>query len=178
MAEQGQRREVKYNGGTLRPFNKGESGNPKGGKKSEITRIREEFELKYNWKISKADAEQLLQLLVFAPISELKELAKNPNLPAVVVNYIHAIFSDIRKGEIKAAKEIIEFNFGKATQKLELEDKTPQHIDLSTLSQEQLLSATKHLSGMLEIKMLEEFREWIDNLDQKKRSNEAKIING
>lgn len=166
------------NGGALlTPYKKGESGNPAGGKKSEITKIREEFQIKYDWEISKNDAQVLLQMLVFAPIHELQKLAENKDLPAVVVNYIHAIFKDIKKGEINTAKDIIERNFGKATQKLEIEDKTPTHIDLATLTQDQLLITCQHLLPMFEMETLESFCEWLEGFIEKKRAGEARIIN-
>lgn len=164
-------------GGILTPFQKGENGGSVGRGKSEITKIREAFEIKYDWKVSRHDAEQLLQMLVFAPLHELQKLADNKDLPAVVVNYIHAIFKDIKKGEINAAKDIIERNFGKATQRLEIEDKTPQHVDLTTLTQDQLLITCQYLLPMFEMKTLEEFCGWLENFIEKKRITEAKIIN-
>ncbi len=90
-------------GGTLTPYPKGVSGNPAGPKKSHLTLIREALELKYDWKVSKNDAEQLLKLLLFAPREELEKLAENPEIPAVVLNYIQALFADIKAGRVYTA---------------------------------------------------------------------------
>jgi len=164
-------------GGTLTPYNKGESGNPAGSKKSQLTLLREEFEINYDWKISKHDAEQLLKLLAFAPISELHKLYANPHLPAVIANFIKALLNDIKLGRINTASAIVEFNYGKATQKIEVEDKTERPTTLSSFTQEDLLLGIKHAFYNLELEGLEKVYEMLDGEVQKKRSEDAKIIN-
>lgn len=163
-------------GGVLTPFQKGENGGSRGRGKSEITKIREQFELKYDWRISKSDAEQLLHMLVFAPLPELQQLAKNPNLPAVVVNYIHALFADIKAGRINAAKDIVEFNFGKAQQKITVENVVePETFELNV---NKLLSTAEYIiSSCLDLTALESLKEKLDDVIVRKRSEGAKIIN-
>jgi len=172
------RRKIKgKNGGILTPFNKGESGNPAGGQKSQLTLLREGLQISYDWKISKNDAEQLLRLLAFAPISELHKLYANPHLPAVVANFIKALLKDIKDGKINAAKDIIEFNFGKAVQKVEVEDKREAPTSLSQFSADDIVTSFKYGLPILGVEDLEKVSEMVENELQKKRSNDAKIIN-
>lgn len=163
------------NGGALlTPYKKGESGNPAGGKKSQLTLIREAFEIEYDWKLSKHDAEQLLKMLVFAPKEELHKLAANPSTPTIVLNYIHALFADIKKGQINAAKDIVEFSFGRATQKIEVDDKRqePQVFD-----RDKILLTMRRFCEVLNLDDLKEFEKMFKEVVLQKKAQGAKIIN-
>jgi hypothetical protein len=164
------------NGGALlAPYKKGESGNPAGGKKSQLTLIREAFEIEYDWKLSKHDAEQLLKMLVFAPKEELHKLAANPSTPTIVLNYIHALFADIKAGRINAAKDIVEFSFGRATQKIEVDDKRDSQSQVFT--RDKILLTMRQFCEILNLDDLKEFEKMFKEVVLQKKAQGAKIIN-
>jgi hypothetical protein len=170
------KRKVKgKNGGTLIPFVPGESGNPAGSKKSHLKLLKEELEVKYDFNISTKDVKDLLKLLVFAPKDELEKLKNNPNTPVIILNYITALYSDIKKGQINAAKDLIEIEFGKSIQKFE--DATPQKpLDISDITPDKLYETTAHILTMLEVDYLEKLQDLIEKQINIRRSNNAKII--
>lgn len=177
MTVQKPRRTIKSNGGTLTPFPPGVSGNPSGGKKSQLKLIKEELELKFDFELSTKDVKDLLKLLVFAPKEELEKLKNNPSTPVIILNYITALYSDIKKGQINAARDLIELEFGKAIQKIETKDVSAPMV-LSEIEPQKILDTSKYLVAMLDMTLLETFCNWLEEHVDKKRAGEAKIIEG
>ncbi len=124
-----------------------------GRKISQISLIRREFELECDWKISKDDAKKFLELLCFIPLFELKKLANNDFLPAVIINYIRALLKDIKVGRIDTAKDIIEFSFGKNFYKAG-DAKKDEAVDLKKLEPETILNTIEYLAKLLDIEKL------------------------
>ena len=147
-----------------------------GRKISQISQICEEFEIDYDWKISKSDVKKLMQLLGFAPVSELDKLVKNGSLPAVVKSYIKALLLDIKVGRINTAKDIVELSFGKEFQKPEIEDKPETKTSLSQFSSEDILTSFKYGLPILDIEALEKVSEMVESEFLKRRMSAAKVI--
>lgn len=104
---------IQAHGGALRPLQKGETANPNGRPKSELTKIREELQLKHNFKISKHDTRKLLDSLIFGSKEELEAMFKNAHVPASIKNVIAAIFADTKNGVFNTSKYLMEREFGK-----------------------------------------------------------------
>ena len=108
------------NGGALRFWVKGESGNPKGRPRKIITRIAQSVGVDFNATLNRADHFAILQaVLEFSP-AELERVKEDPDAPAFLVIAAGAILKDIKNADTRTVTELYDRLFGKPRQVQEL----------------------------------------------------------
>lgn len=159
-------------GGAIRPpMKKGETLNPRGRPKNLLNQIKDELDLEFDLKTNKPTIRILLGSLAYLPKAKLDELYSNENLPVAIRMFIREIQKDWALKETTSVKNLISFDMKPD------EDAPKSSVDLTTLTQDQLLLTCQHLLPMFEIKTLEEFCDWLEGFIEKKRAGEARIIN-
>lgn len=112
----------------LKPIQKGEVRNPNGRPKSMIKRVIEEVETTLDVRVTKRDVGAIFSYVNSLPRNEVKALAMNQEVPAFISVVANAILGDIDNKELKNSQWMMEFQFGKASQAIQLEQKVDKNI--------------------------------------------------
>lgn len=90
------------NGGTLMPWQKGQSGNPKGRPKKVISRLQDKIEQDFKVTLTRADVGQIVRSMMELNLAQLETIAKDKKTPAFMVLIANKIFHDIKHGSISS----------------------------------------------------------------------------
>lgn len=112
----------------LKPVQKGEVRNPNGRPKSMIRRVVEEVESTLDVRVTKRDVGAIFSYVNSLPRHEVKALAMNQEIPAFISVVANAILGDIDNKELKNSQWMMEFQFGKASQAIQVEQKVDEKI--------------------------------------------------
>lgn len=112
----------------LRPVQKGEVRNPNGRPKSMIKRVIEEVETAMDVRISKRDVGAIFSYVNSLELHEVKALAHRQDVPAFISVVANSILGDIDNKELKNSQWMMEFQFGKANQAIEVNRKVDENI--------------------------------------------------
>jgi hypothetical protein len=104
----------------LRPIQKGECRNPNGRPKSMIKRVIEEVETTLDVKITKRDVGAIFTYLNSLPLHEIKRISLDTEVPGFISVVANAILGDISNKEMKNSQWMMEFQFGKSNQAIEV----------------------------------------------------------
>lgn len=165
----------KHGNGTITPIQPGEALNPNGRPKNYINKVKEDLELNFEATTNKATVKALLSALTYLPKNELDKLAVDENMPVSIRLFIKSIIKDWKNAETSTIKDLLSLQYGRNSDD---DDKPQGNIDLSILTQDQLLSTSEHLVAMLNIEYLEKFCNWLEDYVDKKKMQEIKIIEG
>ena len=112
------------NGGTLKPFEKGESGNPKGRPKKFVTTLKEQG-------YKRSEINDTIQALLSMNIQELKEVFEDKNATILEKTIANALKKSLEKGSLYSIETLITRVYGQPKQ--EIEQNITQH-NISLLS--------------------------------------------
>jgi len=94
-------------------FKPGQSGNPAGRKKSQLSNLEKMAGQEYGLKLTKHDIALIMQWIIERTFTELKEIKENPNTPVFINALISAMEKDLKKGSIKTLEMIFDRIYGK-----------------------------------------------------------------
>lgn len=104
------------NGGTLKPWKSGESGNANGRPRRAISKIEKEVGVQFRVSLSKEDKFQILEAMLEMSSNELSAIAKDAECPVFMVTIAKAIKKDHDNGRLNTISELFDRFFGKASQ--------------------------------------------------------------
>ena len=107
------------NEGNLKPFKKGESGNPNGRPQKIDSVLKQYFLAEHNLKLSKIQAQDIIQNILGKTRSELIELAKNEELPFWIALIANKAQRDFKKGSIHILDVLFDRVYGKPKEEVE-----------------------------------------------------------
>ena len=107
------------NEGNLKPFKKGESGNPNGRPQKIDSVLKQYFLAEHNLKLSKSQAQDIIQNILGKTRSELVELAKNEELPFWIALIANKAQRDYKKGSIHILDVLFDRVYGKPKEEVE-----------------------------------------------------------
>ena len=103
----------------LKPFKKGESGNPNGRPQKIDSVLKQYFLAEHNLKLSKSQAQDIIQNILGKTRSELVELAKNEELPFWIALIANKAQRDFKKGSIHILDVLFDRVYGKPKEEVE-----------------------------------------------------------
>jgi hypothetical protein len=106
------------NGGTLQRLNKGETANPNGRPKKLENILHEYFFAEHNVKLSKAQTQDMIQVVLGKTKAELVELAKNDELPFWISLIAKKATRDFEKGSIHILDVLFDRVYGKPREEI------------------------------------------------------------
>lgn len=104
----------------LIPIKKGETRNPNGRPKSMIKKVIEEVETSMDIKITKRDVGAIFTYLNSLPLHEIRRLSVDTEVPGFISVVANSILGDIQNKELKNSQWMMEFQFGKSNQAIEV----------------------------------------------------------
>lgn len=112
----------------LKPVQKGEVRNPNGRPKSMIKRVIEEVESTMDVRVTKRDVGAIFSYVNSLELHEVRALANRADVPAFISVVANSILGDINNKELKNSQWMMEFQFGKANQAIEVNRKVDENI--------------------------------------------------
>jgi len=100
----------------LKPCKPGETHNPNGRPKKQITKIAEITQRDYGVKLTKADIYQMIQHCLEMDLAKLNKIVRDETEPVFMLCIAKAIINDIKKGNITTVESIFDRIFGKPSQ--------------------------------------------------------------
>ncbi len=103
----------------LKPFKKGQSGNPNGRPKKIETILKEHFLAEHNLKLSKTQTQDIIRTILGKTRNELVEMAKNDALPFWISLIAKKAQRDFDKGSIHILDVLFDRVYGKPKEEVE-----------------------------------------------------------
>jgi len=103
----------------LKPFKKGQSGNPNGRPKKIETLLKEHFLDEHNLKLSKTQTQDIIRTILGKTRNELVEMAKNDALPFWISLIAKKAQRDFDKGSIHILDVLFDRVYGKPKEEVE-----------------------------------------------------------
>lgn len=104
------------NGGTLTPWEPGESGNPKGRPPNLLRKLENAIGKDFKVTLSMNDKMQIIEAMLELTLGELKVIATNDNSPAFLVMTANAIKKDISQGRMTTVESLADRVMGRPKQ--------------------------------------------------------------
>ena len=123
----------KGNPSTLKPFKKGQSGNPAGPPKRSVRAILEEMKSAGHEPVKAVDVTASIEYLLSLDKDQLSEIAKDPKRPIILQITAREIL-DGKKG-FNAVQTLLDRAHGKATQKVAGVDGEGKMVPLQVIIQ-------------------------------------------
>lgn len=114
----------------LKPIQPGERRNPNGRPKSVFKQVMESVDESLKIKMTKSDVADVIAFVNSLTIADIKRIAQDATTPAFISVIANGILGDIKNGEMKNTQFMIEFQHGKASQALAIE----QNITTDTIN--------------------------------------------
>jgi hypothetical protein len=104
------------NGGTLTPWQPGQSGNPNGRPPNLLRRLEKAIGKDFKVRLSMRDKMQIIEAMLELTLSELKVIASNDNSPAFLVMTANAIEKDVQQGRMTTVESLADRVMGRPPQ--------------------------------------------------------------
>lgn len=105
----------------LKPIQPGERRNPNGRPKSVFKQVMEGVDESLKIKMTKSDVADVIAFVNSLTIADIRKVAQDANTPGFISVIANGILGDIKNGEMKNTQFMIEFQHGKASQALAIE---------------------------------------------------------
>ena len=103
----------------LKPFKKGQSGNPNGRPKKIETILKDHFLEEHNLKLSKTQTQDIIRTILGKTRKELVEMATNEELPFWIALIAKKAQRDFEKGSIHILDVLFDRVYGKPKEEVE-----------------------------------------------------------
>ena len=120
-------REIKGKyGGTLKIWEKGESGNPKGRAKKLVPSMKVE-----GYKLTEIN--DTIQSIISMTVDELKQVWDNPKSTILEKTVAGALKKSLEKGNLESVETLINRVYGKPKEKIDIESKNESTIRIQII---------------------------------------------
>lgn len=106
----------KGNVANLKPWVKGQSGNPKGRPKRALKELQEKAGVDFQVHLSRADKTRILESMMEMNLADLKSIATDGRAPAFMVVLANAIKTDVAKGKMDSLIMLMDRFYGRPVQ--------------------------------------------------------------
>jgi hypothetical protein len=113
-------------GGTLKIWEKGESGNPKGRLKKLVPSMKVE-----GYKLTEIN--DTIQAIISMTMDELKDVWNNPKSTILEKTVAGALKKSLEKGNLESVETLINRVYGKPKEKIDIESKTESSIRIQII---------------------------------------------
>jgi hypothetical protein len=120
-------------GGTLKVWEKGESGNPKGRLKKLVPSMKIE-----GYKLTEIN--DTIQSIISMTMDELKDVWNNPKSTILEKTVAGALKKSLEKGNLESVETLINRVYGKPKEKIDIESKTESSIRIQIIKNDNLLT--------------------------------------
>jgi hypothetical protein len=119
-------------GGTLKVWEKGESGNPKGRLKKLVPSMKVE-----GYKLTEIN--DTIQSIISMTMDELKDVWNNPKSTILEKTVAGALKKSLEKGNLESVETLINRVYGKPKEKIDIESKTESSIRIQIIKNDNLI---------------------------------------
>ena len=119
-------------GGTLKIWEKGESGNPKGRLKKLVPSMKVE-----GYKLTEIN--DTIQAIISMTMDELKDVWNNPKSTILEKTVAGALKKSLEKGNLESVETLINRVYGKPKEKIDIESKTESSIRIQIIKNDNLI---------------------------------------
>lgn len=119
-------------GGTLKIWEKGESGNPKGRLKKLVPSMKVE-----GYKLTEIN--DTIQSIISMTMDELKDVWNNPKSTILEKTVAGALKKSLEKGNLESVETLINRVYGKPKEKIDIESKTESSIRIQIIKNDNLI---------------------------------------
>lgn len=119
-------------GGTLKVWEKGESGNPKGRLKKLVPSMKIE-----GYKLTEIN--DTIQSIISMTMDELKDVWNNPKSTILEKTVAGALKKSLEKGNLESVETLINRVYGKPKEKIDIESKTESSIRIQIIKNDNLI---------------------------------------
>lgn len=112
-------------GGTITPWEKGQSGNPSGNTRKYVSKL-------VDTGYTLAEINQTIQNLLAMKPDELLEVKENPDATALEKIITVSLLGSVSNGSIKAFEKLVNRAFGRPTESIEIKPPPTKDLDLNS----------------------------------------------